>query len=99
MFGFSTEEWLGDSKAWTQHVHPEDHKIVEAAEAASQRGERFQAEYRVVRKDGRVIWVSDTAGGGGGGGAHPTMGGKILDKTEGKQIGKQVKKTRREGGE
>src|SRR5260221_8086457 len=70
MFGFSPEEWLTDSRAWTQHVHPEDHKVVEAAEETSERGERFQAEYRVIRKDGRVIWVSDKAvveeGGEGG---------------------------------
>src|SRR4029077_3649893 len=39
MFGFSTEEWLMDSRAWTRHVHPEDHKVVEAAEEASKRGE------------------------------------------------------------
>src|SRR5258707_9791487 len=75
MFGFSAEEWLMDSRAWTQHVHPEDHKIVEAAEEVSKRGERFQAEYRVVRKDGRVIWVSDTAVVVAGGGGGPLVGG------------------------
>src|SRR5258705_246489 len=95
MFGFSTEEWLGDSKAWTQHVHPEDHKIVEAAEAASQRGERFQAEYRVVRKDGRLIWVSDTAVVVEGSNAHPLMEGIIVDITERKQLETQLQQARR----
>src|SRR6266478_4643521 len=95
MFGFSTEEWLGDSKAWTQHVHPEDHKIVEAAEAASERGERFQAEYRVVRKDGRVIWVSDTAVVVEGSDAHPLMEGIIVDITERKQLETQLQQARR----
>jgi len=95
MFGFSTEEWLGDSRAWTQHVHPEDHKIVEAAEAASQRGERFQAEYRVVRKDGRVIWVSDTAVVVEGSDAHPLMEGIIVDITERKQLETQLQQARR----
>src|SRR5258706_16177971 len=98
MFGFSTEEWLGDSKAWTQHVHPEDHKIVEAAEAASQRGERFQAEYRVVRKDGRVIWVSDTAVVGGGRNVRPLMEGKIVGITERKQLETQQQQARRMEG-
>src|SRR5260221_12912410 len=74
MFGFSPEEWLTDSRAWTQHVHPEDHKVVEAAEETSKRGERFQAEYCVIRKDGRVIWVSDTAVLGAGGGVAPSTG-------------------------
>src|SRR5580704_11012006 len=59
--GYSQDEWLANSSDWTRHIPPEDHSVVEAAEAASLRGERFQAEYRIVRKDGAVIWVSDTA--------------------------------------
>jgi PAS domain S-box-containing protein len=95
MFGFSAEEWLVDSRAWTQHVHPEDHQVVEAAEAASQRGERFQAEYRVIRKDGRVIWVSDTAVVVEGSDAHPLMEGIIVDITERKQLETQLQQARR----
>jgi len=95
MFGFSPEEWLTDSRAWTQHVHPEDHKVVEAAEETSERGERFQAEYRVIRKDGRVIWVSDTAVVVAGSGAHPLMEGIIVDITERKQLETQLQQARR----
>ena len=95
MFGFSPQEWLTDSRAWTQHVHPEDHKIVEAAEEASQRGERFQAEYRVIRKDGRVIWVSDTAVVVEGSNEHPLMEGIIVDITERKQLETQLQQARR----
>jgi two-component system cell cycle sensor histidine kinase/response regulator CckA len=95
MFGFSAEEWLTDSCAWTKHVHPEDHNVVEAAEEASQRGQRFQAEYRIVRKDGRVIWVSDTAVVVEGSGAHPLMEGIIVDITERKQLETQLQQARR----
>jgi two-component system cell cycle sensor histidine kinase/response regulator CckA len=95
MFGLSTEEWLTDSRAWTRHVHPEDHKIVEAAEEASKRGERFQAEYRIIRKDGRVIWVSDTAVVTEGSDAHPLMEGIIVDITERKQLETQLQQARR----
>jgi two-component system cell cycle sensor histidine kinase/response regulator CckA len=95
MFGFSAEEWLTDSRTWTKHVHPEDHPIVGAAEEASQRGERFQAEYRVVRKDGRIIWVSDTAVVVEGSNAHPLMEGIIVDITERKQLETQLQQARR----
>jgi PAS domain S-box-containing protein len=95
MFGFSAEEWLTDSRAWTKHVHPEDIKTVEAAEEASQRGEPFQAEYRVIRKDGRVIWVSDTAVVVEGSDAHPLMEGIIVDITERKQLETQLQQARR----
>jgi PAS domain S-box-containing protein len=95
ILGFSAEEWLKDSRGWMRHVHPEDHGIIEAAEAASQRGERYQVEYRLTRKDGRVIWVSDTAVVVHEHDAHPLMEGIILDITERKQLEGQLQQSRR----
>jgi PAS domain S-box-containing protein len=95
IFGFSPSEWITDSREWVKHVHPDDYKIVEAAEEASKRGERFQAEYRVIRKDGRVIWVSDTAVVVEGSDAHPLMEGIIVDITERKQLETQLQQARR----
>jgi PAS domain S-box-containing protein len=95
MFGFTADEWLADSRQWTKHIHPEDHKIVEIAEEASKRGERFQAEYRIVRKDGRVIWVSDTAAVVPGSDTHPLMEGIIVDITDKKQLEGQLQQSRR----
>jgi PAS domain S-box-containing protein len=95
MFGFSADEWLMGSREWMKHVHPDDHPVVEAAEEASKRGERFQAEYRVIRKDGRVIWVSDTAVVVPGSDSHPLMEGIIVDITDRKQLEGQLQQARR----
>jgi PAS domain S-box-containing protein len=95
MFGFTADEWLAESRQWTKHIHPEDHKIVEIAEDASKRSERFQAEYRIVRKDGRVIWVSDTAAVVPGSNSHPLMEGIIVDITDKKQLEGQLQQSRR----
>jgi PAS domain S-box-containing protein len=95
MFGFSVDDWLANSRAWIRHIHPDDHIVVEAAEEASKRGERFQAEYRVIRKDGRVIWVSDTAVVVPGSNAHPLMEGIIVDITDRKQLEGQLQQARR----
>jgi PAS domain S-box-containing protein len=95
MFGISVDDWLAGSRQWMRHVHPEDHLVVEAAEEASKRGERFQAEYRVIRQDGRVIWVSDTAVVVPGSDAHPLMEGIIVDITERKQFEAQLQQARR----
>ncbi len=95
MFGFGVDEWLADSKQWIRYVHPEDHQVVEEAEEASKRGERFQAEYRVIRKDGRIIWVSDTAVVVPGSGLHPLMEGIIVDITDRKQLEGQLQQARR----
>jgi PAS domain S-box-containing protein len=93
--GYSQEEWLASSSDWTRHIPPEDHAVVEAAEAASLRGERFQAEYRMVRKDGAVIWVSDTAVVVSGSYSHPVMEGIIVDITERKLLENQLQQSRR----
>jgi PAS domain S-box-containing protein len=95
MFGFAADEWLADSRQWAKHIHPEDQKIVEIAEEESKRSERFQAEYRIVRKDGRVIWVSDTAAVVPGSNSHPLMEGIIVDITDKKQLEGQLQQSRR----
>ncbi|MGB7468592.1 MAG: PAS domain S-box protein [Candidatus Acidiferrum sp.] len=93
--GFSQEEWLTDSGGWIRHVPKEDHAVIESAEKASLRGERFQAEYRIVRKDGSVIWVSDTAVVVSGSDRHPVMEGIIIDITERKLLENQLQQSRR----
>ena len=95
ILGFSPEEWLGSSREWLRHVHPDDHTLVEAAEAASSRGERFQAEYRMIRKDGQVVWVSDTAVVVHDPEGRPLMEGIIVDITERKQLELQLQQSRR----
>jgi PAS domain S-box-containing protein len=95
IFGFPAEEWVTDSQKWIRHVHPEDHQIVIAAEETSNRGERFQAEYRVIRKDGRIIWVSDTAVVVTGRDSRRLMEGIIVDITERKLLEGQLQQARR----
>jgi PAS domain S-box-containing protein len=93
--GYTQDEWLEKSRDWTRHIPPEDHAVIDAAEAASLRGERFQAEYRIVRKDGCVIWVSDTAVVVSGSDSHPVMEGIIVDITERKLLENQLQQSRR----
>jgi PAS domain S-box-containing protein len=93
--GYSQEEWLASSCDWMFHIPAEDHAVVGAAEEASLRGERYQAEYRIVRKDGAVIWVSDTAVVARGSDSHPVMEGIIVDITERKVLENQLQQSRR----
>ena len=93
--GYTQDEWLATSSDWIRHVAPEDHPVIEEAEAASLRGQRFQAEYRMIRKDGATIWVSDTAVVVPGSGNSPTMEGIIVDITERKMLENQLQQSRR----
>jgi PAS domain S-box-containing protein len=95
MFGYPVEEWLSTSTDWIRHIPLEDHPIVHAAEEASSRGEPFQAEYRVMRKDGQTIWVSDTAVVVRGSDSHPVMEGLIVDITDRKLLENQLQQARK----
>ena len=47
---------------WAERVHPEDRERARSETIAGVRsGEPFTLEYRMVRDDGRVIWVRDSA--------------------------------------
>src|SRR5579864_9196641 len=55
--GFSQEEWLEDPVRWYSHIHPDD-KQRWSTEAADMflTGNPLRSAYRVVSRDGRVIW-------------------------------------------
>jgi len=60
MLGFSVQEWLDDPSLWSKQLHPEDRAGVLAAQAhAEATCEPLDSEFRMVRRDGRVIWVYD----------------------------------------
>jgi PAS domain S-box-containing protein len=55
--GFSQNEWLQDPIRWYQHIHPDDKErwSVEAAEMFLS-GTSLKSVYRVLSRDGRVVW-------------------------------------------
>ncbi len=95
IFGYTQEQWLAGSEDWIQHVFEEDHPLIEAAEENCMRAKRFQAEYRLKRKDGRIIWVSDNAVFVPGSESHPLMEGIIVDITERHLLENQLQQAHR----
>src|SRR5580698_4785718 len=55
--GFTQREWLEDPIRWYQQIHPDDKQrwSVEAAEMFFS-GNPLRSAYRVMSRDGRVIW-------------------------------------------
>lgn len=55
--GFSQEEWLEDPIRWYGQIHPEDKQrwSVDAAEMFLT-GKPLKSAYRVIARDGRVVW-------------------------------------------
>ncbi len=61
MLGYTPEEWR-TNRMWIKSLHPEDReRILAADEPLEKRGEPFSEEYRLLAKDGSVVWVREEA--------------------------------------
>ena len=60
MTGFSPGEWLAEPDMWVRRLHPEDRERVlrQFRDACATSG-RFACEYRILDRDGRVVWWRD----------------------------------------
>jgi diguanylate cyclase (GGDEF)-like protein/PAS domain S-box-containing protein len=62
LLGYAAEEWLTEPKMWDKVLHPEDRERILAEHLrTNETGEPFRDEYRVIARDGRVVWVRDEA--------------------------------------
>src|SRR5918997_2308912 len=62
MLGVTPEEYVSEHDLWYQLVHPEDRGRVLAEDDRTDRTEEpFKIEYRMLARDGRVVWVRDEA--------------------------------------
>jgi PAS domain S-box-containing protein len=60
MFGYTQNEWLVDPEFWMKALHPEDQAdVLKQVNSAIQTGDPFDMEYRMVARDGRIVWVRD----------------------------------------
>jgi len=62
MLGYTPEEWR-ENKLWPKRLHPEDRERILAADERFEAGgeELFSEEYRLLAKDGSVVWVREEA--------------------------------------
>jgi diguanylate cyclase (GGDEF)-like protein/PAS domain S-box-containing protein len=62
MTGYTADEWMADPDLWFQRLHPSDRDEVVRAEARVEReGGRLEIEYRLLRRNGEIVWVRDEA--------------------------------------
>ncbi len=59
--GYAAEEWLSDRELWCKLLHPEDRERVLEEHRRSNETGNFNTEYRMIRKDGKVVWIRDDA--------------------------------------
>jgi diguanylate cyclase (GGDEF)-like protein/PAS domain S-box-containing protein len=62
LLGYAPHEWMADPDLWRRMVHPEDRaRAIAENQRHNETGESFSLEYRVYRKDGRLVWIRDEA--------------------------------------
>jgi diguanylate cyclase (GGDEF)-like protein/PAS domain S-box-containing protein len=62
LMGYPREAWLNEDELWLQVLHPDDAERQAAQdEHARATLTPLFAEYRMIAKDGRVVWVSEKA--------------------------------------
>jgi diguanylate cyclase (GGDEF)-like protein/PAS domain S-box-containing protein len=60
MVGFTPGEWLAEPDMWVRRLHPEDReRVLRQFRETCASGGRFTSEYRVLDRDGRVVWWRD----------------------------------------
>jgi PAS domain S-box-containing protein len=62
LLGYSAEEWLAQPELFERLVHEDDREgLLEQVAAERDSGRAVRAEYRMLARDGRLVWVRDEA--------------------------------------
>jgi diguanylate cyclase (GGDEF)-like protein/PAS domain S-box-containing protein len=62
LLGYSVQEWIDDEEMWPKLLHPDDRaRALAENERHNETGEPFKMEYRMLHRDGHVVWVHDEA--------------------------------------
>jgi diguanylate cyclase (GGDEF)-like protein/PAS domain S-box-containing protein len=60
LLGYSVDDWLTDPEFFPKLLHPDDReRVLALVEHCNSTGELFKAEYRLIARDGRTVWVQD----------------------------------------
>jgi len=84
--GYSVDEWYGIPDLWINSLHPDDREwVLQETELAMGAGVETEYEYRVIAKDGSVIWLHDRGHFATDSSGKRTWQGVMLDITERKR--------------
>jgi diguanylate cyclase (GGDEF)-like protein/PAS domain S-box-containing protein len=62
LVGYTVEEWMNDPELWPRLLHPDDRARALAENVRhNETGEPYRLEYRMVHRDGHIVWVYDEA--------------------------------------
>jgi PAS domain S-box-containing protein len=60
MLGYSPAEWSAEPELFSRLLHPDDReRVLAELERAAADGGRLRCEYRLVARDGRIVWLRE----------------------------------------
>lgn len=82
LFGYSLRKWY-EADFLVSHVHPDDReKVLSSFSKQSQKADQLEFAFRLLSKDGRVIWVHNLVSVTHENGARRHLRGFMIDITE-----------------
>jgi PAS domain S-box-containing protein len=87
LVGITAEEWLAEPGSFVSVLHPEDRdEVLAEARRCRKQGIPFEREYRLITRQGDVIWVRDASVPVGDPAAPRYWQGYVIDVTERKEV-------------
>ena len=95
MLGFSSAEWLADPELWFKQLHPDDReRVLTEFYNRHEKGKPIHSEYRLLARDGHIVWVYDEAAVVRDEGGQPCfIQGVMFDISEHKQKEEMLQKS------
>ena len=60
LLGYTSAEWIADPELFVKVLHPDDReRVLELVRETNRTGAKFTCEYRMIHRDGRIVWVLD----------------------------------------
>ena len=92
ILGWTPEEWLADPTLWARQLHPDDRERVFADEEERVRrnDSLTPIDYRMITRDGKVVWLLDEASQQRDGDGVPVWHGVLYDITARKRVEEEL---------
>lgn len=92
ILGYTPEDWTSNPNFWKDHIHPEDREwTVNYCALQTRQNLNHDFEYRMIAKDGSVVWLRDIVNIIIENGRAVSMRGIMIDITETKKAEKELK--------
>jgi PAS domain S-box-containing protein len=83
ILGYTAEEWAADHEFWENHIHPEDKEMcINVLHSVAKENKRQDFEYRIIAKDGSIVWIQDFMNVGFENGKPANVRGIMIDITK-----------------